>query len=226
MKVLMFGWEFPPFKSGGLGTACYDLTKGLSNQGVEVTFVMPFCPEGSNAKFVKILGANNFAKNVKVRKISSILTPYQSFTAYSDALKQVRSVSGTGSSSSNVYGKNLYAEVFRYSVAATDIAEEEQYDVIHVHDWMTYQAGINAKKVSGKPLVAHIHATEFDRTGGNPNHTIADIEYKGLKEADIVIANSNFTKQNVVRHYNIDPSKIEVVHWGIDTDNPHYGLNQ
>lgn len=226
MKVLMFGWEFPPFKSGGLGTACYDLTKGLSNQGIEITFVMPFAPDNANSQFVRILGANNFAKNVKVRKISSILTPYQSLTSYSDSLKQVRSVSGSSSNSGNVYGKNLYAEVFRYSVAATDIAEEEEYDVIHVHDWMTYQAGINTKRISGKPMVAHIHATEFDRTGGNPNQTIADIEYKGLKEADIVIANSNFTKENVIRHYSIDPAKIEVVHWGIDPENPHYGINQ
>jgi glycosyltransferase involved in cell wall biosynthesis len=226
MNVLMFGWEFPPFKSGGLGTACYDLTKGLSNQGVDVTFVMPFAPEGADGDFVKIIGANKFAKNVKVKKINSILTPYQSFTSYSDALEQVKSRAGLGTGSGKVYGQNLYAEVFRYSVAASDIAEDTEYDIIHVHDWMTYQAGINAKAVSGKPLVAHIHATEFDRTGGNPNQIIADMEFKGLSEADTVIANSNFTKQNVIKHYNIDPSKIEVVHWGIEPENPHYGINQ
>lgn len=225
MKVLMFGWEFPPFKSGGLGTACYDLTKGLSNQGVNVTFVMPVAPEGANAQFVKIIGANNFSKNVKLRRISSVLTPYQSFSSYSEALRKVKASSNYTASKDNVYGTNLYEEVYRYSIAAADIAEEEEFDVIHVHDWMTYKAGINAKAASGKPLVAHIHATEFDRTGGNPNQIISHIEYQGLRAADIVIANSNFTKQNVIKHYNIDPDKIKVVHWGIDPENPYYGIN-
>jgi glycogen(starch) synthase len=225
MKVLMFGWEFPPFKSGGLGTACYDLTKGLSRQGVDVTFVMPVAPDGANAQFVKLVGANNFAKKVKVRQISSILTPYQSFGSYNEALMKVGINSGLNDKK-EVYGKNLYEEVYRYSFAAEEIAKEEEYDIIHVHDWMTYQAGINAKKVSGKPLVAHIHATEFDRTGGNPNQIISQIEHKGLSAADIVIANSHFTKENVIRHYKIDPAKIEVVHWGIDTDNPHYHINE
>ncbi len=224
MKVLMFGWEFPPFKSGGLGTACYDLSKGLSNQGVDVTFVMPFAPEGVNGEFVKLIGANNFSKNVKVRKINSILTPYQSSTAYDEALHKVRSKYATGSKADDVYGKNLYEEVYRYSLVAADIVSEDHYDIIHVHDWMTYQAGMNVKQATGKPLVAHIHATEFDRTGGNPNSYISDIEHKGLTAADIVIANSNYTKNNVIRDYQIDPSKIEVVHWGIEPDNPHYGM--
>jgi len=220
----MFGWEFPPFKSGGLGTACYDLTKGLCNQGVDVTFVMPVAPDGANADFVKIIGANNFAKKVKLRQISSILTPYQSSTSYSEALGKVPGATNYKTTSKDAYGKNLYQEVYRYSLAAGEIAEEEEYDVIHVHDWMTYKAGINAKAVSGKPLVAHIHATEFDRTGGNPNQLISHMEYEGLKAADVVIANSNFTKENVIKHYDIDPGKIEVVHWGIDPDNPHYGI--
>ncbi len=226
MKVLMFGWEFPPFKSGGLGTACYDLTKGLCNHDVDVTFVMPIAPEGANADFVKIVGANNFAKKVKIRQISSILTPYQSSTSYSEALGKVPGSTNYKANSNDVYGKNLYQEVYRYSLAAAEIAEEEEYDIIHVHDWMTYKAGINAKSVSGKPLVAHIHATEFDRTGGNPNQLIADMEYEGMKAADLVIANSNFTKSNVIKHYDIDPAKIKVVHWGIDPENPHYNIDQ
>lgn len=220
----MFGWEFPPYKSGGLGTACYDLTKGLSRQGVDVTFVMPFAPENANADFVKLLGTNSFAKNVKIRKIASILTPYQSFSSYSEAVQQIKSWAGNKKHSNQIYGRDIYSEVYRYSIIGAEIAEQEQHDVIHVHDWMTYQAGINAKRISGKPLVAHIHATEFDRTGGNPNQIISDIEYKGLKDADLIIANSNFTKQNVIQHYCIDPKKIEVVHWGIDPENPHYGI--
>jgi len=226
MKVLMFGWEFPPYKSGGLGTACYDLTKGLSRQDVDVTFVMPVAPDGAKADFVKLKGTNNLTKNIKVRKINSILTPYQTSNSYDDAFSKIKVAQPGTKSTKDVYGTNLYDEVYRYSIAAEFIAGEEDYDVIHVHDWMTYKAGMNAKKVSGKPLVAHIHATEFDRTGGNPNQVISHIEYEGLKAADVVIANSNWTKDNVMKCYSIPSEKIEVVHWGIDPENPWYGINE
>ena len=110
-------------------------------------------------------------------------------------------------------------EVERYSIIASQYANSEPHDVIHVHDWMTYKAGILAKEISGKPLVAHIHATEFDRTGGNPNPDISHREYEGLSRSDLIIANSYFTKNNVVAQYKISPDKIRVVHWGIDPDN-------
>ncbi len=219
MKVLMFGWEFPPFKSGGLGTACYDLTKGLSRNGVEVTFVMPKAPSGANTDFVKIIGTNNYMKNVKIRKVDSILTAYNTSESYSEMSNRYKIL---GTKGDNVYGKDLYQEVERFSKIAEIIAREEPHDVIHAHDWMAYQAGINARKISGKPLVCHIHATEFDRTGGNPNNQISKTEYEGLKAADVIIANSEYTKQNVMKNYMISPDKIKVVHWGIDTDNPHY----
>ncbi len=224
MKVLMFGWEFPPFKSGGLGTACYDLTKGLSSQDVDVTFVMPYAPKDAKADFVKIIGTNNLSKNIKIKSVKTILTPYQTFESYNEVLVS-KKLSGT-SDKKEAYGKNLYEEVQRYSLIAAEIAKESSCDVIHVHDWMTYKAGIIAKQITGKPLVAHIHATEFDRTGGNPNQIISHIEFEGLQAADVVIANSNWTKQNVINSYKIDPNKIEVVHWGIDNNNPYYGLNQ
>lgn len=219
----MFGWEFPPFKSGGLGTACHDLTKGLANQGVDITFVMPHAPDGADSDFVKIIGCNNLKDRIKIRKINSALQPYLTSETY---LKSVKNAPRFSNNNNNgqVYGNNLSEEVCRYSEAAKFIAEEENFDVIHVHDWMTYQAGINAKKVSGKPLVAHIHATEFDRTGGSPNSFISHVEYNGLKNADRIIANSNYTKQNVIKHYNIESDKIEVVHWGIDQDN--YDMNK
>jgi len=207
LKVLMFGWEFPPFKSGGLGTACYGLTKGLARNGCEVTFVMPVTPEGAKAKFVKLIGAGN---NVRIRKVDSLLKAYQTSDAYEDGYLY------TPSNLRKVYGKNLFAEVQRYSVLAKKIAKEEEHDVIHTHDWMTYQAGINAKKTSKKPLVVHLHATEFDRTGGHPDGRISHIEWLGLKEADRVITNSEYTKKNVIKHYKIPAEKIDVVHWGID----------
>jgi len=222
MKVLMFGWEFPPFKTGGLGTACYDLTRGLSFKGIDVTFVMPKTPENAKADFVKLIGVNNLCRNIKVRKVNTILTPYMSSETYSSELRKIRM---NHKSSSDVYGQNLYQEVMRYAEMAKIIAAQEDYDLIHAHDWMTYGAGINARNVSGKPLVVHIHATEFDRTGGNPNQTISHLEYTGLNEADLIIANSNFTKNNVIKCYDINPDKIKVVHWGIDPNNPFYNLD-
>ena len=222
MKILMFGWEFPPFKSGGLGTACYDLTKGLCRQGVDVTFVMPHAPEGADSDYVKMLSSSKFSNKIKIRKINSRLQPYMTAEQYEGSGGFAPQFINNGS---QVYGSNLYEEVQRYDEAARFIADEEEFDVIHAHDWMTYQAGINAKKKSGKPLVVHMHATEFDRTGGNPNMIISHIEYIGLKNADMVIANSEYTKQNVIKHYNIEPEKISVVHWGIDNDNPCFDID-
>jgi len=207
-RILMFGWEFPPFKSGGLGTACHDLAKGLTKFGTKITFVMPTAPKGI-AKFVKIVGANTIP-GVRVKKIKSLLSAYITSEQYEEHYHHLPHTI------SEVYGKNLIEEVNRYSAGAKRIAKQEKHDIIHVHDWMTYEAGINARKTSKKPLVAHIHATEFDRTGGNPNPHISHIEYLGLKAADTIIANSNYTKQNVIDAYNIPPEKIKVVHWGID----------
>ncbi len=209
-KVLMFGWEFPPYKSGGLGTACYGLTKALSQQGSKVTFVMPIAPEGATAKFVKLIGASNISKTVKIKIIDSPITAYMTSAGYEE---QYHLWAGN---KKQVYGKNLFQEVQRYAAIAKHVAKEEEHDIIHAHDWMTYQAAINAKKVSKKPLVVHLHATEFDRTGDNPDPRISHIEWQGLKEADKIITNSEYSKQNIIKHYKIPPDKIEVVHWGIE----------
>lgn len=223
MKVLMFGWELPPFKSGGLGTACRDLIKGLVRNGTQVSFVMPVAPAGAQSEGANVIGANGFMSKVKIRKVHSLLGPYQTAREYETVLEAAKR--GPGWTTSGVYGKNLYEEVERYALTAFEIAAEEKHDIIHAHDWMTYKAGINARSQSGKPLVVHIHATEFDRTGGHPNSHIAHIEWEGLNQADLVIANSNLTKKNVMKHYMIPEDKIRVVHWGLDQDNPAYGLN-
>lgn len=217
----MLGWEFPPFKSGGLGTACYDLTKGLARRGVDVTFVMPFAPDNSKAEFVRLRGTREYAKHIKITHVDTVLTPYKTATQY-DAEHHVNTA---GTSGKDVYGKDLFTEVERYTAAAMRIAMDEPHDVIHAHDWMTYKAGILASKKTKKPLVVHIHATEFDRTGGSPNSHISHREFEGLDAADLVIANSNWTKQNVMHHYKIPSSKIAVVHWGIEEDRPEYHLN-
>jgi glycosyltransferase involved in cell wall biosynthesis len=115
-----------------------------------------------------------------------------------------------------MYGLHLFDEVQRYGILARAIAKKEKFDVIHAHDWLSFSAGISAKEISGKPLIVHIHATEFDRTAGHPNQYIYDQEKRGFNVADCIIAVSHHTKNMVVKHYGIDPEKIMVVHNGID----------
>jgi glycosyltransferase involved in cell wall biosynthesis len=213
MKVLMFGWEFPPFNSGGLGTACYGLTKGLHKHGIDVTFVLPSADISLKADFVRIVSAEN-SKHVRKIAIKSIITGYMSQQEYSQESSRVWN--SKGSKKGYIYGKNLFEEVERFAKNAEAIALEENFDVIHSHDWMTYLAGIKAKKVSGKPLVVHMHATEFDRTADHPNQMIYDIERLGLEQADKIIAVSNLTKNKIIQHYGINPDKIEVVHNAVE----------
>ena len=219
LRVLMFGWEFPPFMSGGLGTACYGLTKGLTNKNVEVTFVMPNGPEDMKAEFVKLLIASNLYKyNLKIKRIDTLLTPYLSDAQYRKEYDNyVKLMEKRGDSSKVLYGKNINEEVYRLSLAARMIAETEDFDIIHCHDWMTFPAGMEAKKVSGKPLIVQVHATEFDRTGGNSiNDYVYGIEKSGMEYADRVVAVSYFTKQKIMEHYGIPDKKIVVVHNAVD----------
>jgi len=205
----MFGWEFAPIYSGGLGVACAGLTKGLANKGVQVTFVIP--KKNSDADtHVRLLSAEEIA-GIKIFGINSPLTPYVTSGAYCKMRNKFSDL---------IYGENLFDEVHRYSEAAKKIAEQESFDVIHAHDWLTFQAGINAKKISKKPLVVHVHATEYDRTGGlGANPLVHDIEKKGLEAADKIIAVSNYTKNIIARDYGISPQKIEVVHNAVEFDN-------
>ncbi len=211
----MFGWEFPPYNSGGLGTACYGLTKALSSLGTDVTFVLPQLPDDLTSSHVRLVSASSF-KNVRFRTVDSPLVGYMTSESYKKAMTEIHR--SRGKPICALYGSNLYAEVHRYAENARIIAEQEDFDVIHCHDWMTYGAGINAKKVSKKPLVLHIHATEFDRTGGHPNQYVYDIERWGFENADRIIAVSNYTKQKVVEHYGIPSEKVVVVHNAIEVD--------
>ncbi len=206
----MFGWEFPPFSSGGLGTACFGLTKALSDANTHITFVLPKKIDVSS-KDMDIIFADSFTSsdNVKLLRIDSILSPYLSSKDYL-AQKNVKD--------NQYYANDLISEVLRYGILGGEIAREVIFDVIHAHDWLSFRAGMAAKKVSGKPLIVHVHSTEFDRTTGNINKDIYKIEKEGMEAADGVIAVSQFTKDLIIKHYGIPAEKIQVVHNGIEKE--------
>ncbi len=216
MKVLMFGWEFPPISSGGLGTACYGLTKGLSSKGIEVTFVLPKGYAGLDPGHLNIISTDGIKlDHVNFKTVDSALQGYITSSAYKNRIRKFLS-KGKGDAAHAIYGHDLYQEVERYAEKARMIAQNESFDIIHAHDWMTYKAGMNVKQETGKPLVVHVHATEFDRTGGNPNQHVYDIERQGMHYADLIIAVSNFTKDKIVQHYAVSAEKVRVLHNAVD----------
>ena len=246
MRVLMLGWEFPPFISGGLGTACYGLTRAMSLLGTEIIFVLPKPVANQYTTHVKLaqpagkfrisaseaLNNPEFA-NVIFRTIPSMMQPYQSAGDYQEALRQAQQAAGASGfameftpeammGGGDQYGRDLYQEVQRYARLATVIAREEQFDVVHAHDWMTYPAGIAVSAMTNKPLVVHIHSTEFDRSGEHVNQMVYDIERQGLHYAAKVIAVSHMTKNILVNRYSIPGDKVNVVYNAIEKNNGTY----
>jgi len=229
LKILMFGWEFPPHVSGGLGTACFGITKALTALGHKIVFVVPKVMDGKESSHVELIPASEvpvpaqypkgdeILSGLDVRIVHSLLTPYLNKDQYAVLLEN-REENRKGEKGyrlfeiSDYYGPNLIAEVSRYGKVAGVIAQEQAFDVIHIHDWMTVFAGIHAKKISGKPLVFHVHALEFDRSGDRVNQEIYDIERHGMSCADHIIAVSHYTKDVIVNRYGIHPDKITVVH--------------
>lgn len=202
----MFGWEFPPYASGGLGTACKGIVRGLANKGADVIFVAPKTPDSEgNVKFISAFDT------VKFKDIPCLVTPYMTEKEYLEGIKSI------GKIDTGMYGRNLFHAVHMFSERARHIAKHEKFDIIHAHDWLTFQAGIKAKEISKKPLVIHIHATEFDRTGGNGiNEYVYQLEKDGMEKADRIVTVSNYTKNMVVNNYGIDPAKIDVVHNAVE----------
>jgi glycosyltransferase involved in cell wall biosynthesis len=213
MRVLMFGWEFPPFQAGGLATATLGLVKGLLNRGIEVTLVVPFSlSAAAEVPNLRLVSAADSRPGLRSIRIDSPLAPYAGAEEY-----RVLAEQGTaGTQGGAVYGADLFAEVERYAAIAERIAREEPHDLIDTHDWITFEAGRRARAVSGKPLVAHIHATEYDRCGGPGNPEIHQREAAGMQFADRVVSNSHMLKRQVVERYGIPAEKIDVVHFGID----------
>lgn len=234
MRVLMFGWEFPPHITGGLGTACYGLTKGLLMQDVDVTFVVPKAYGDEEESALDLVNASDiqvdieegpfksYWKSIQYLEVPSGIIPYVSPESYLKANESLewRDVPSRVFSKkyefSGKYTPNLLEEVARYALIASAVAAHYPHDVIHAHDWLTYAAGIAASKVSGKPLVVHMHATEFDRSGENINQKVYEMEKEGMMYADRVIAVSNFTRNIVIEKYGIPPEKVVTVHNAVE----------
>jgi len=190
MKVAMIGWEYPPFKAGGLATHCYGLTRSLADKNAKVFFFMP-----KTKHKVK-----NNKKNLKIIEAGEIdIFPYDR------------------PDSKEIEG-NFFETVYKYNdLVATKVSASFKtngiYDIVHCHDWLTMKAGIKIKEKTGIPLVLTIHSTEYDRSGWIfPNQWFIDIEREGMQKADHIIAVSNLTKNVIVERYGINPDKITVVH--------------
>ncbi|MBO5779500.1 MAG: glycosyltransferase family 4 protein [Muribaculaceae bacterium] len=223
MKALMFGWEFPPHILGGLGTASYGLTKGMWECGdMDITFVIPKPYGDEDKSFAKIIGASQVPvawrdvnRDYVESRIGKVMDPDEYFrlrnNIYAD-FNYMRTNDLGCIEFSGRYPDNLLEEINNYSIMAGVVARTEQFDIIHSHDWLTYPAGIHAKQVTGKPLVIHVHATDYDRSRGNVNPTVFAIERDGMTYADHIITVSDLTRRTVIEKYGIDPAKVTTVH--------------
>ncbi|MGA1467622.1 MAG: glycosyltransferase [Phycisphaerales bacterium] len=324
-RVLMLGWEFPPFITGGLGTACFGLTKALDRAGVQVTFVLPrpIPPESSSHVELITPGrlplrsegppaapapAPNPAKSPtesnpprgvstetwwqelesarigplaeRFRHTKFLPLPESFISAYTStaaptpsgvwerivaegglSISRLQSIARSGGLGGTEgfegspedrldltlvemlpeagpperrrsaygpmaadYSGDLVAEADRYARFCVDAAQDVEFDVIHAHDWLTYPAGLTLSRMTGKPLVVHVHATEFDRSGEHVNQAVYNIERRGMHGAARVITVSMLTRNIAVNRYGVNPAKIDVVYNGVDLEPSAAGL--
>jgi glycosyltransferase involved in cell wall biosynthesis len=233
----MFGWEFPPHISGGLGSASFGLTRGLSCiPDLQVLFVVPKAYGDEEQDGISLIGANkipvryrkldikHFRQKLDYIEVGSKMVPYADPEEFwqlkekevNSSLEYVQTdemglIPFTGS-----YGVDLFKEIHDYALVSNIIAQDNSFDLIHAHDWLTYPAGISAKEATGKPLVVHVHATDFDRSGGNVNPAVFEIEKRGLDAADMVITVSNLTRKTVIEKYGIPPEKVVTVYNAVE----------
>jgi len=293
MRILMLGWEFPPFIAGGLGVACYGLTKALDARGHNVTFILPKPIAAAAGDHVRLLGTDSpvhaaatgtststgtgtassvapasvpasgattspvasggstssgifgFQNTRFVGVSASFSSPYPAFDQPAflpladvpsgltgEALTasrrlEAKSVARDANEAPKApasgppgagFGPDLVGDAERYARLVVALASREQFDVIHAHDWLTYPAGIAVARVSGKPLVVHVHSTEFDRAGNNINQRTYDIEKAGMLAATRVVAVSQFTRSVCIRRYGVPAANIDVVYNGIEQE--------
>jgi glycogen synthase len=245
MRVFMLGWEFPPFISGGLGTACYGLTKAMSALGTDIMFVLPrpvSTPFSTHVRLVSPQAGSPLAspttelrldefERVTFRTVNANLSdPYVSEAEHARRRRSAKAAAARGVTGprtgfigpqapmSASYAGDLFAEVQRYASLAAEIARGESFDVVHAHDWMTFPAGLAVSGIKGVPLIVHVHSTEFDRSGMHVDQRIYDVERRGMHGAIKVIAVSHLTRNQIVHQYGIDPAKVEVVYNAIDAN--------
>ena len=202
MKILMLGWELPPYNSGGLGVACFHMAKALAETGAEIDFVVPYANKHPEINFMNILNATEFSNT---HKFGAGAYDSKNFSKIHSSKKE------------NPHSiREIQAEYLKF--LEKYLADPKNHpDVIHAHDWLTAEAGILAKNLTGAPLFTHIHATEFDRAGGaNGNPEVHEIEYAGILASDKVFAVSKNTRQVILEKYQIPPEKVEVVYNAIE----------
>jgi len=243
MKVFMLGWEFPPHISGGLGTACFGLTKGLNEIGVQIYFVLPDSipiDATSHVKFktpdhlsaegdVIDRDAGRVFEHVQLHRVAAFLLPYGTPEAYGNAVKKFAArragkksagaamPAGTFAPGGSVnYEGDLMGQIRSYARLAVELSSGETFDVVHAHDWMTFPAGLATAAAARKPLVVHVHSTEFDRSGRNVNRRICEIERAGMLGADCVVCVSHLTCSIIAERYRVPADKIEVVYNAVD----------
>jgi len=220
----MFGWEFPPHILGGLGTASYGLTKGMSLQNdMEITFVLPKPWGDEDESFLRIIGANQVPvvwKDVDYQYVMQRVKNADDYFHFRNNIRYNFSRIGTDDlgciNFSGRYPENILEEISNYEAVASVVAHSLDFDVIHSHDWLTYPAGIFAKNISGKPLVIHVHATDYDRSRGQVNPDVYGIEKRGMDLCDHIITVSNLTRQTVIEKYHQHPDKITTVHNAVE----------
>ncbi|HEX6416474.1 MAG TPA: glycosyltransferase family 4 protein [Candidatus Saccharimonadales bacterium] len=205
MNILMLGWELPPHNSGGLGVACYHMSKALAIEGASIDFVVPYSAYHPKTEYMTVHAATKLGP----------LDRYGLMGAYDS--KYLRKLGLDEIDSDDL--KDMRGVQKRYVEFVDRMVREKTPDAIHAHDWLTMEAGMRAKELTDAPLIVHVHATEFDRSGerfGNP--IVHEIEYQGLMMADRIIAVSNITKNIIVHRYGIPADKIEVVYNAIDVE--------
>lgn len=213
-RILMFGWEFPPHHNGGLGVACYGLTKALTRQGADVLFVLPREIEVAPHALTKMLFAD--VPNLKFSVIETPMLPYMRPAEYEEYIAELDGDQAK-------YGATLFEEIRRYAHKAGLLAEKEEFDVIHAHDWLTFLAGQEAKRKSGKPLILHVHLNAFQQAGDeHADPRVYKIEKDAFEAADGIIANSERTRQSLIHHYGIDGAKVQTINNAIDLEDYVY----